>query len=74
MSPVLSIIAKILRVPETGIQPDDKMDSFGNYDSLAFLQIVAEMEEKLGVSIRMEEMKNITKIGDFLRYYQGADA
>ena len=70
MDSFFGCMEEILDVPQGSIQPEDVLTSFQNFDSLALLQIIAELEEKYQVSIPMEEVKNIVRAGDFLKYLE----
>ena len=43
------------------------------WDSLAHLQLVAEVEEKFKIEIPFEEVQNITSLTDFLKYAEGEE-
>ncbi len=43
------------------------------WDSLAHLQLVAEVEERFKVEIPFEEVQNIKSLADFLKYAKGEE-
>jgi len=54
----------------------DKVDLFANrenideWDSLAHLQIISEVEDKFDISIPFEEVSDIKSLSDFLKYIE----
>jgi len=54
----------------------DKVDLFANrenideWDSLAHLQIISEVEDKFDISIPFEEVPDIKSLSDFLKYIE----
>ncbi|SHJ67027.1 acyl carrier protein [Paramaledivibacter caminithermalis] len=68
MDKLLEIFSDIL---EIDIHEDDlelTKEEIEEWDSLAQIQIIAEIEEQFGVSIPFEEIETINKLGDFLKY------
>lgn len=52
-------------IPLESITPDRKLDDVG-IDSLAFIDLVFEIEDKFGVHTSDEEVANIETIGEFI--------
>lgn len=52
-------------IPPENITPDTKLDSVG-LDSLAFIDLVFEFEDKFGIHTSDEEVGNINTIGEFI--------
>jgi acyl carrier protein len=66
---VLSIIADYLDVPVADLKPEKSLEELGA-DSLDFIEIVFEIEEKFGIKAKEdlpELRKSIHTIGDVLR-------
>lgn len=74
---VRSLILSHLQVPlnQEGLRPEEVRDDFdllteGIVDSQGILELILEVEERLGVQINFEEMdpEALTVIGPFCRY------
>ncbi len=66
---VLAILADYLDVPVAELTPEKSLEELGA-DSLDFLEIAFEIEEKLGIEISLdgpELRKKLQSIGDVLR-------
>ncbi|MBO1754521.1 MULTISPECIES: acyl carrier protein [Allobranchiibius] len=73
---VLSGLAEIVN-EETGVdaadvQPDKSFTEDLDIDSLSMMTIVVNAEEKFGVTIPDDEVKNLTTVGDAVKYIQTA--
>ncbi|UIJ34256.1 acyl carrier protein [Allobranchiibius sp. GilTou73] len=73
---VLSGLAEIVN-EETGVdaadvQPDKSFTEDLDIDSLSMMTIVVNAEEKFGVTIPDDEVKNLTTVGDAVKYIQSA--
>ena len=66
---LIEICADVMSVDVAKLSLETNRDELGEFDSLAIIQIIAEMEDKFGVSISEEvlETAKIEKISDFLK-------
>jgi acyl carrier protein len=62
------IIAEILETEINNITPETSRDEMEKWDSLAMLQIVGEIQDELSVKIPIEEIANIMRVKDFLKF------
>ena len=75
---ILDGLAEIVN-EETGIEtdqvePDKSFTDDLDIDSLSMMTIVVNAEEKFGVKIPDDEVKNLKTVGDAVSYIQGAQA
>lgn len=63
---VLSLIEEVLKVPSGTITMDTMIEDVEEWDSLAHVVLIGELEEKLGVSIPLEEAIEIKGVKDIL--------
>ena len=65
---LISAIADVLCVEEDTLSEESGRDSIAEWDSLAHLQIIAEVEARCGIKIPFEDVASIRRIGDFRKY------
>jgi len=65
---VIALIEEVLMIPEGTIKEDTLMADLEEWDSLAHVMLIGELEEKLGISIPLEEAVELTGVADILRY------
>jgi acyl carrier protein len=63
-------VANVLNVKTEDLSYESSMHEIEEWDSLNHLRLVSEVEESFGIEIPFDEMKNITKIKDFLKYFK----
>lgn len=63
---ILTLIEELLKLPEGTVTPDTEIADVEEWDSLAHVMIIGEMEEKLGISISLEDAVEITSVGELL--------
>lgn len=63
---ILEIIEEILMVPTGTITIDSVIEEVEGWDSLAHVLIIGAIEEKLGVSIPLDEAIEITKVKELV--------
>ncbi|TWE12399.1 acyl carrier protein [Rudaeicoccus suwonensis] len=73
---ILEGLAEIVN-EETGVeaadvQPEKSFTDDLDIDSLSMMTIVVNAEEKFGVRIPDDEVKNLTTVGDAVKYIQNA--
>lgn len=65
---IVTVIADVLDIEAVSINLDAEREDFAAWDSLAHLQIIAEVEGKLGVKIPFEAVAQIRTVRDFERF------
>lgn len=63
---IIALIEEALMLPEGTITENTKIDDVEAWDSLAHVMIIGELEEKLGISIPLDEAIEITCVKDIL--------
>lgn len=63
---ILTLIEELLKLPEGTITQDTEIADVEEWDSLAHVMIIGELEEKLGVSISLEDAIEITSVKGLL--------
>ncbi|CAA9355136.1 MAG: Acyl carrier protein [uncultured Nocardioidaceae bacterium] len=69
-----TIVEEVAGVPASTVQPDKEFISDLDVDSLSMVEIVVAAEEKFGVRIPDDEVKNLRTVGDAVAYIQSAQA
>lgn len=52
---IIALVEEILKVPTGTVTPDTMMDEVEEWDSLAHVMIIGELEDRLGISIPLED-------------------
>lgn len=63
---VISIIAKVLNVPNSNITPDTEIGEPDEWDSLHNLTIFTELEKTFNVKITQEMMMDLEDVSDII--------
>ena len=63
---IITLIQQALDVPAGTITEDTEISAVEQWDSLAHVMIIGELEEKLGISIPMEEAVELTGMRELL--------
>ena len=69
-----SIVEEIAGVDAAEVQPDKSFVDDLDVDSLSMVEIVVAAEEKFGVRIPDDEVKNLRTVGDAVDYIESAQA
>jgi acyl carrier protein len=67
---IIEFIASILEINPEIITPESRYGELENWDSLMHLRIIAELEEKYGINVPMDDVPNIKAIKDLLVYFK----
>lgn len=67
---IIALIEGILQVPAGTITASTKFEDVEQWDSLAHVMIIGELEEKLGISIPLEEAIELTNMEELLNAAQ----
>ena len=65
---VISIVSKNIKVPVKDINMDSKSSDFYQWDSLAQVNIILEIEKKINKEIGASKMGELTSIKSILSY------
>lgn len=63
---IIALIEDILKVPAGTITEDTMMEDVEQWDSLAHVMIIGELEEQLGVVIPLDEAVELTGMKELL--------
>lgn len=63
---IISLIEEVLNLPAGSITEDTKIADVEEWDSLAHVMIIGEMQEKLGISIPVDEAVEVTGVVELL--------
>ncbi len=63
----LSMLAEIFEEPRENIAPDIKREDIEGWDSLGELSIMAEFDERFGITIDTEALDNFAIVDDLLQ-------
>lgn len=63
---IITLIEEILKVPAGTITEDTMMEDVEQWDSLAHVMIIGELEEQLGVVIPLDEAVELTGMKELL--------
>lgn len=64
---IIALITEILMVPEGTVTETTLMADLEEWDSLAHVMIIGELEEKLGISIPLDEAVELIGVADILK-------
>ena len=65
---VISIVSKNIKVPVKDINMNSKSSDFYQWDSLAQVNIILEIEKKINIEIGASKMGELTSIKSILNY------
>ena len=68
------IVAEETGLPTDAVAPEKSFTDDLDIDSLSMMTIVVNAEEKFGVRIPDEEVKNLVTVGDAVSYIKNAQA
>lgn len=63
---IISLIEEVLNLPAGSINEDTMIGDVEEWDSLAHVMIIGELEEKLGISIPLDEAIELTGMKELL--------
>ncbi len=70
----LEILAAVSRVPVDRIEPDMELVANLGLDSAKALELLVELEDRLGVVIDDDDAARLNTVGDVLAYLERAEA
>ena len=63
---IIALMEEVFQVPEGMVTVDTTMDDLEEWDSLAHVMLIGELEEKLGIEIDLDEAAEITTVREIL--------
>ena len=63
---IFNLMDNIMRLPSGTINENSVMEDIPEWDSLAHVLIIGELEEKLGIEIPLDEAVEITTVKEIL--------
>ena len=63
---IIALIEELLKLPAGTITPDTQIADVEEWDSLAHVMIIGELEQRLGVSIPLDDAIELTSVGELL--------
>ena len=74
LSGLAEIVNEVAGVPAADVQLDKSFIDDLDVDSLSMVEVVVAAEEKFGVSIPDDEVKNLKTVGDAVAFIERAQA
>lgn len=65
---LLQIFAEVLDVDIAAVSLETNRDSLEEWDSLAMVELVGELEDKFSCNIPFDQIDECKTIGDFIKY------
>ncbi len=65
---IIALIEEVLNVPQGTITAQTTMDEIEEWDSLAHVMLIGELDEQLGIEIPLDEAVEITCVKEILAY------
>jgi acyl carrier protein len=62
------IVNEIVGIPAEDVQPDKAFVADLDIDSLSMVEVIVAAEERFGVKIPDDEVKNLQTVGDAVRF------
>ncbi len=63
---IIALMEELLKVPEGTVTENTTMDDVEEWDSLAHVMIIGELEERFGIEIPLDEAVEITTVKELL--------
>lgn len=63
---IIALIEELLKLPAGTVTRDTRMEDVEEWDSLAHVTIIGELEERLGVEIPLEDAIEIESVREIL--------
>lgn len=63
---IIALITEILQVPEGTVTENTLMEDMEEWDSVAQVMIIGELESKLGISVPLDKAMEMTGVADIL--------
>ena len=63
---IIALVEEYLKLPAGSITPDTQIADVDEWDSLAHVMIIGELEQRLGVTIPLDDATEISSMGELL--------
>lgn len=63
---IIALVEEILQVPAGTVTEETKMEDLEEWDSLAHVMIIGELDERLGISLPLDEAVEVTDMKTLL--------
>ena len=63
---IIALIEDMLQVEKGSVHKETLIEDVENWDSLTHVAIIGELEEKLGISVPLEQSVEIESVGELL--------
>ena len=63
---VMALIAKVIKIPESKIDPNADLFQDLGVDSLLGVEIFASLDKKYGLNVPEEKLKNVSSVNDII--------
>jgi acyl carrier protein len=63
---IIALMEEVFKLPAGSINIDTKAEDIEEWDSLAHVMLIGELEEQLGISIPLEEAVEITSVKELV--------
>lgn len=67
---IIEIVSKVTRIDNHSIRKENLIREELGIDSLMSIEIIANVEKKLNISIDESKMSNINTVGDFIKFVE----
>jgi acyl carrier protein len=71
MQKLIDIAARILRVAPERVTLESTRDTLPEWDSLAHVRMIMEIEDEFEIEIPINDIPKIRKLNDFMKYIEG---
>lgn len=68
MEEKIVLLAKTLQLDRKHLNPDTKLDSLEEWDSLGIMAVIAMLDKKFDIRLKGDEIASLHNIGDILRH------
>ncbi|EAJ6141281.1 acyl carrier protein [Campylobacter lari] len=63
----LNSIEEILSIPKDSLSEDDILESFQDWDSIAFFELSVLIDKEFNLKVKPEDIKNFVSVRDILK-------
>lgn len=67
---ILSLLEESMDIDEGTLSPDDILEDMSEFDSLSKLAFIANVKEKLNISISINDVVNFVVVQDVIEYFK----
>lgn len=65
---IISLMEEVLQLPPGSVTEETRMEDTPEWDSLAHVMLIGELEERLGIVIPLEEAVEMESVAELLKY------